>query len=131
MIVALYQGLAHSIEHMGIVHEVIGGGMGGNGKNITTGLSTAVLAIGTGMKAVTKVSEGEMGVRVKRGKARRINSNGDQGELYGIVGPGLKLVTPFVHSIHTVNTKDRTHEFHDLPVDCNDEQLTIKSSMIW
>ena len=81
MIVALYQGLAHSIEHMGIVHEVIGGGMGGNGKNITTGLSTAVLAIGTGMKAVTKVSEGEMGVRVKRGKARRINSNGDQGEL--------------------------------------------------
>ena len=105
--------------------------MGGNSRNITTGISTAVLAIGTGMKAVTKVSEGEMGVRVKRGRARRVLKNGELGELYGVVGPGLKVITPFVHSIYTVDVKDRTHNFQDLPIDCNDEQLAIKSSMIW
>lgn len=101
-----------------------------NGRGITTGLSAAVLTATTGVKAVNKVSEGEMGVRTRFGRTH--HKRGQKvGQPYGVKGPGMYPVFPFLHSVKVIHVRDRTNGLPEIQLNCEEKQIKIDSSVVW
>ncbi len=100
-----------------------------SGRGITTIATTALAAGTTAFKAFNKVSMGEMGVRHKRnGTHHTKGSKKDQP--YGIKGPGIYPVVPFLHSYKTIHIRDRTSNLAEIQFNCNDQQLKLNASVI-
>jgi len=111
---------------MSLSHEIMGGG----GRGLITTVSASFLLGGTAVKAFTKIEEGQMGVRTHFGKATR-TSGDKEGELYGIVGPGIRVVVPFTHAIKNISIQDRTNTLPEIQINSEGEQLRIESYIRW
>jgi hypothetical protein len=124
-----------------LLHEGISGGKSAVG--LVTGGAGALIA---GAKAFQIVSGNEMGVRTHnkspyRKKDREylwllgrvVREGSEAGEAYGVVGPGVYPVVPFLHPIVTVNVKDRHKVIQETVNVTSDEGevFGIKAGAIW
>lgn len=105
------------------------GDIADNSKTIFSLVTGGALAIAAAAKAVTKIEQGEKGIRTHFGKPKR-----KDGSYYGFVGPGIHFAAPFTHSIKRVSTQDRVSKLERITVDLHSEiselsKQTIISSM--
>jgi uncharacterized membrane protein YqiK len=64
----------------------------------------------------------------------RFGFGGAEGELYGIVGPGMHAVMPFTHSIEKISVRPRTVEYKGqsgIQINLEDKQLQLDSFFTW
>lgn len=114
---------------MSIMQNAVETGMH-TGGGITTILSASLAAGTTAFKAFNKVSMGEKGVRHKR-NGTHYTKGSRKGQLYGIKGPGIYPVIPFLHSYKTIHTRNRTNDLPEIQFNCDEKQLKLASSIVW
>ncbi|MDL2341756.1 MAG: SPFH domain-containing protein [Patescibacteria group bacterium] len=101
-----------------------------SGGGITTMLSAGIAAGTTAFKAFNKVSMGEMGVRHKK-DGTHYTKGRKKGQPYGIKGPGIYPVIPFMHSYKTIHVRNRTSNLPQLQFNCEERQVKLDSSIVW
>lgn len=108
------------------------GDIADNSKTIFSLVTGGALAIAAAAKAVTKIEQGEKGIRTHFGKPKR-----KDGSYYGFVGPGIHFAAPFTHSIKRVSTQDRVSKLERITADLysevtgNPKQTIIVSTAMW
>lgn len=116
----------------GLMHESVNFVTGGGGKSIAA-LGASALGVGGAAKAFTIVGPNEVGVRARRGDV--VRSKGRYtGEPFGVVSSGLHFMWPLTHSIHKINTGDRSdgvENIINLEGQEDGAQLLIKSRLTW
>jgi regulator of protease activity HflC (stomatin/prohibitin superfamily) len=120
---------------MAALQELMNSAAGGS-KGMMGAAGAAIAVAGTGIKAFTKIEEGERGVRSHYGRTHRNRdawfSDKREGDLFGIVGPGMHFMVPFTHSIRKVNVKDRGNDLDNITVTSDeDKQFIISPYIRW
>jgi regulator of protease activity HflC (stomatin/prohibitin superfamily) len=113
---------------MNMIQELSGGGAA---RGVFGAVSGGLVAAGALVKAFEKVSEGEVGVRMRFGRAI-LCKNTESDPRHRTVGPGIHAVVPFTHGIRKISIQDRTNDLESIMVDsAEDQQLVVNSYIIW
>ncbi len=107
------------------------GDIADNSKTIFSLITGGALAIAAVAKAVTKIEQGEVGIRTRFGKPTR-----KDGSYRELVGPGIHFAAPFTHSIKRISLQDRVSKLErittELPdADTRQRQIIVQSTAIW
>lgn len=107
-----------------------------NPQQIILGATGAITLAATATKAIEIVHQGEMGVRMKRGRPmeRRGYSEEELAEIgrYVTHGPGIYGVFPLLRKIVKVNVQDRTERYQGFDIESADGQLfTVDPIFTW
>jgi regulator of protease activity HflC (stomatin/prohibitin superfamily) len=131
---------------MGVLHETLPtAALYNNPQQLMITATGSVALIGTAAKTFEVVHQGEMGVRMRRGRPVERKRTGvregyrtrteeeiaEEGR-YKIYGPGAYVLIPFFEKIVKVNVNDRADEVEPFNIESSDGQLhTVEASFIW